>query len=447
MCSISGAFAFSGAAVDQSLMRTIEKRSLERGRDSMGRYTNNRKGVWVAQRSTHEPLKPFAVDANIVLTNNRAEPTTEWQRKKTTETVQPYFNEDLVYIHNGTIANDKELARAIGVPEPAIDSQIIGPVLAGSGVLTPDNMIERLSELVGSYALAVHQRTTDTLYLAANYKPIYHALYDGVLYFASMPYHLPYYGTLQSTVQKLSPYSVLMVLRDGAWLKFPIPTERSKRVLVVASGGMDSTVVASKLVAEGREVALLHVEYGARAQTRESDAVGRVAEHLGVELITVRTDIFTAVIRASRLTSTQATFAEGIPGAELAIEWVPARNLIMASLAVGIAEARGYSEIALGNNLEESGAYPDNEQEFIHQLNQVMPNAVNLGKWVRFTQPVGNLMKHEIVALGLKHNAPLHLAWSCYNNGGKHCGNCGPCFMRRTAFKMNGLTDEMEYAQ
>src|SRR5205085_6785589 len=101
--------------------------------------------------------------------------------------------------------------------------------------------------------------------------------------------------------------------------------------------------------------------------------------------------------------------------------------------------------IALGNNLEESGAYPDNEQEFIRALNVVMPNAVQEGRSVRFTEPVGNLMKHEIVKLGLEVGAPLDLTYSCYRGGELHCGRCGPCFMRHNAFRMNGAVDPLPY--
>ena len=54
-------------------------------------------------------------------------------------------------------------------------------------------------------------------------------------------------------------------------------------------------------------------------------------------------------------------------------------------------------------------------------------------------------MKHEIVAFGKKYDAPFQYTWSCYKKGDKPCGCCGPCFMRRTAFRRNGLEDPLEY--
>jgi 7-cyano-7-deazaguanine synthase len=136
---------------------------------------------------------------------------------------------------------------------------------------------------------------------------------------------------------------------------------------------------------------------------------------------------------------------EGREGAEFAHEWVPARNFVFIALATAIAEAYGYDYIATGINLEESGAYPDNEMEFIRLLNKVLPYAVGPNKHVELLMPVGHLVKHEIVRLGLEVGAPLHLTWSCYDKGPKHCGRCGPCYMRRWAFKINGVRDPVEY--
>jgi len=119
---------------------------------------------------------------------------------------------------------------------------------------------------------------------------------------------------------------------------------------------------------------------------------------------------------------------------------------VMLALATAFAEARGINTIALGNNLEEAGAYPDNEPEFINRFNGMLPFAVGDGKRVRVIMPVGNLMKHEIVALGHTNGAPLHLTWSCYRAGSIHCGTCGPCYMRRTAFEINKLPEVIQYA-
>jgi 7-cyano-7-deazaguanine synthase len=148
----------------------------------------------------------------------------------------------------------------------------------------------------------------------------------------------------------------------------------------------------------------------------------------------------------SPLPNAAATVSGGEAGAEFAHEWVPARNLLLLSVATAFAEANGFETIVLGNNLEEAGAYPDNEPEFIAKFNDILPFAVGDGKRMEVIMPVGNLMKHEIVALGMELNAPIHLTWSCYRAGEHHCGTCGPCYMRRKAFDINKELDPLVYA-
>ena len=123
---------------------------------------------------------------------------------------------------------------------------------------------------------------------------------------------------------------------------------------------------------------------------------------------------------------------------------MPARNLIMTSLAAGLCDRYGYDTLALGLNLEESGAYPDNTVEFYRTLDQVL----NIGTTSRprLLSPLANMVKHEIVRLAVDIEAPIHLSWSCYHGRTLHCGECGPCYMRRTAFQIIGEPDSVQYA-
>jgi len=115
------------------------------------------------------------------------------------------------------------------------------------------------------------------------------------------------------------------------------------------------------------------------------------------------------------------------------------------SLATSIAEDRGFDYVAIGVNLEEAGAFSDNEMMFVKKFNEILPYSTNLQNRVEVLMPVGNLMKHEIVKLGVEIGTPLELTWSCYEGGEKHCGKCGPCYMRKKAFEINGLVDPVEY--
>lgn len=459
MCSITGAVPLTPTAeVDPSEYGRILSAALERGRDAWGIATKHHV---LRSPETYDLTKHGSQVEDIVAQSrgswviglNRGEPTTE-HFGVGVDGLAPHDDlnprPEWVTVHNGTIANDHELARMFALPERGIDSRVLPHVM---GLTKPDAqdiayVIQR--HVRGSYALAAGKRD-GSLVLACNYKPIFHCVLDDVLYFASLPHHLPGYGTLRSTVQKLRPYTTMYVSPSKrvqiGWIGGG--SGKRERSLVVLSGGLDSTTVLASEVAHlgAKHVAAMHVSYGCHATGRELEAVTTICQRLGVDLHLLATDAFEAIGGSTLLCGSGADAVSGQAGSEYAHEWVPARNLILASLAVGLAETEGFDRIALGNNLEESGAYPDNEQEFIRALNAVLPNAVQEGRRVRFVEPVGNLMKHEIVKLGLELDAPLDLTYSCYRGGDMHCGRCGPCFMRHNAFRMNGAVDPLPYEQ
>lgn len=446
MCAINGALAIKGKINKHAAIDILEK-AKERGRDSLGVYSDGK--YFKTFRGENGYVN--SIGNKIFLSNNRAEPTTEYVKDKTTDDVQPYKAGRFIVVHNGTIANDKEIAKNLGVEAPNIDSKII-PILLDRVGLSGEvaELKDILDEaVIGSYALGIYDTEKETLTLACNYKPIYTEVYDGVLYFSSLDKFLPgYKNKLLNNIHKLEPYTIMQVDKHGLVATQSLRKPFNTKAMVVCSGGLDSTVVASYLKAQGYDISLLHFKYKARAESKEYEAIQNISKHLNAPLVEVETDVFKSIIKASRLTETKAelvTERGGEASAELAHEWVPARNLIMLSIATGIAEARNINTIALGNNLEEAGAYADNEQEFIYQFNKILPNAVNLGVNLQVIEPVGNLMKHEIVKLGLEVEAPLHLTWSCYNNGDLHCGTCGPCYMRKKAFEMNNANEVIKY--
>jgi 7-cyano-7-deazaguanine synthase len=469
MCSINGCIIFEKERSEEEILSIEEKlRELivageDRGRDSYGIVSISKDGSVIEIKEVGKPSnsiykKPRFITRNttIVLSNDRAEPTTEYIPKKTINDIQPFGNK-IVVAHNGIIANDKELEAKYNLSRKTrIDSAILPPLLEKIWDYSLESLKRILvNEVLGSYALAIASRDKpDTLYLACNYKPIfldYNPKLD-VLFFSSLESYLKIHEKplwLDNPRRQLEPYSAIKITtnkkeeRISLWAK-----DKRRRALIVCSAGLDSTVAARLMQIKGYEITLLHFKYRHRAEKREEEQVKRIAKYLGCDLILVDTALFKDVIKHSRLTDTYEEIVkerDGEVGAELAYEWVPARNLIFLSIATGIAEAYGYETIAIGVNLEEGGAYPDNEMIFIEKLNEVLPYATNLQKRVRILMPVGNLMKHEIVKLGIEINAPLHLTWSCYEGGEKHCGRCGPCYMRKKAFEMNGLKDVVEY--
>ncbi len=374
--------------------------------------------------------------------NLRAEPTTEYVQNKCLNDQQPYCIGPWAIVHNGTIANDAELRT--NLLKTKIDSAAIVEQLNCMTSEDPFAAFEKVvRKLKGSFAiLATHSGFPNWVFAAANYRPIWYATHNHGTYFASARHYFP----RNMVPSMLEPYSVA-VFNPGGLARLESlrpPVALSSRALVVCSGGLDSVVAATfAQKALDYEIELIHFLYGSRAQGPEVDAVRSVAQALGCKLHLFPLNIYSK--EDSPLLDSNSVVAGGEAGAEFAYEWVPARNLVMLSVATAFAEARGIGTLVLGNNLEEAGAYPDNEPEFIAKFNDMLPFAVADGKRMQVIMPVGNMMKHEIVKLGHEIGAPLELTWSCYRAGDKHCGTCGPCFMRRTAFRINNLPEVISY--
>lgn len=388
---------------------------------------------------------------NAIIGNCRAEPTTEWQAKKRRDNLQPYTQSGVTIVHNGTIANDRNWLA--GWPPHTIDSQAIA-VAAAAG---------QFDQLVGSQATAVYASTrtrispdvtleAGELMLHRNFRPlavIYVPSLSGWLFASklefildSLPVNTPYH------IQDLPANSQLVIPSRGM-LPRSILADRPEHAVVILSGGLDSTTVAKEAVLAHPTITFIHFLYGCRAQSKETQAVTAIHQRLvqehpdrviKLEFIDMS---FLKQLGGSTLTDPDATIAKGEEGAEYAHEWVPFRNGLMLSSVVAYCDRHKCTHIYLGTNLEEAGAYGDNEQEFY----ELMGKAIAIGSQSAPTivNPLENLMKHEIVALSAKNRAPVDLSWSCYHGGLLHCGDCGPCYMRRKAFAMNQLQDSVEY--
>lgn len=474
MCSVTGVvypknISLKGlSSIEEKFISTLKKAE-ERGRDSFGISVITKDNRLVNEKHIGKPsqciIKTNLKDPNIsiVIANNRAEPTTEYIKNKTDLDIQPFDCNGWIVAHNGIIANDKDIIHSFHLENlinTKIDSAVIPALLFKKfgNKFDSVNIIEFLkNSIVGSYALAIaNVNFPNKLILMTNYKPLYlarHQIYNYYI-FASSDSYLKNKNLIDELYQKINviqipPYSAIYLDLDNNesnWNLINIKKEvKSKKALVVCSGGLDSTVVATKAVKDGYDVTLLHFKYSCRAENKEVKAIKDISKILKCDTLFVETDIFKTDILNSTLTNAKSKISFKEKSAEFAHEWVPARNLIMLSIAVGIAESNGFDVIMLGNNLEESGAYPDNEPEFIRKFNNVLPYATQLNKNVHIEMPVGNLMKHEIVKLGVDIGAPLNLTWSCYNAGEKHCGTCGPCVMRKTAFVINGFKEVIKY--
>lgn len=454
MCAIIGAIlqdisSPSKLALANSILAHIWKESHERGRDGRG-YSmmssstlRNKVSRSTTRQKVSAPPKVVSYCQFLTLVANmRAEPTTEYVQQKSTLDQQPYICGAWSVVHNGTVANDAELRN--GRLTTTIDSAAIAEQLANVG-LGFEEFCRVIRKIKGSYAiLATNEDAFARFYVAANYRPVWYIKTELGFFFASARHYFPE----EYVPVMVQPYTALLFTPRGVQASASLYPEQElegrRRALVVCSGGLDSVVSAAYAQKRlGMDIHLLHFKYGSRAEGPEVDAVLRVGEFLECPVTVFPLPVYSK--SDSPLLDPDSAVAGGEAGAEFAHEWVPARNLLLLSVATAFAEARGIETIVLGNNLEEAGAYPDNEPEFIARFNDLLPFAVGDGKRMRVIMPVGNLMKHEIVKLGHDVGAPMHLTWSCYRAGEHHCGTCGPCYMRRKAFQINNLPEVITY--
>lgn len=464
MCSINGYLNKK----EFSTTKLVEINELiniaqERGKDSFGIFSfENKSDRSVINKFIAEPKEITLSDkfkkinySNVILNNNRAEPTTEFIESKSALDTQPFLSKDFACVHNGIIANDKELVEKYNiVRETTIDSEVLPHLFQ---MCNSDEEIAELlaNEIKGSFALACFNKKTNKLYLATNYKPLY-VMYDGEggMFFSSLPQYLNenYKNEFESNIPvEIKPYTMQVfenfTVHSKSYTLYPKEEKRTKKALIIASSGLDSTVAASWAKESGYEISLLHFHYDAIAQEKETTQIKAIAEYLNAPLHFIPINFYKDIIGGSTLYSGGSINKDnsGESGTELALEWVPARNLVFFSIATAFAEAHNMDYIILGGNLEESGAYPDNEQIFQQKFNDLLPNAIGYNKKIEVLAPLGSLMKKEIVELGIKVKAPLHLTWSCYDDKELHCGKCGPCYMRKKAFKMAGINEVIKY--
>lgn len=230
-----------------------------------------------------------------------------------------------------------------------------------------------------------------------------------------------------------------------------------KKAVVLVSGGMDSAVVIAIAREQGFAVHALSVRYGQR-HTSELDAADRVSRSLGaIAHKTVNVDLRS--IGGSALTDDIAvpTDADGhAVGADAAknvipVTYVPARNTIMLSVALGWAEVLGASDIFCGVNAVDYSGYPDCRPEFIaafQSLANLATKAGVEGAGIRVHAPLQFLSKADIVREGLRLGVDFSETVSCYQADaeGRACGHCDACRLRAEGFASAGVADPTRYA-
>ncbi|MBD9424933.1 7-cyano-7-deazaguanine synthase QueC [Pseudomonas sp. PDM15] len=221
-----------------------------------------------------------------------------------------------------------------------------------------------------------------------------------------------------------------------------------KKAVVLLSGGLDSATILAQAKAAGFACYSVSFDYGQRHRA-ELQAAERVARQLGVvehKVIGLNLN----GIGGSALTDSSIAVPEG-PTEGIPITYVPARNTVFLSLALGWAEVLGAHDIFIGVNAVDYSGYPDCRPEFIAAFERVANLATREGvegSGFRIQAPLQNLSKAQIVQIGLQHGVDYGLTVSCYqaDDDGRACGKCDSCRLRAAGFTAAGVADPTRYA-
>lgn len=221
----------------------------------------------------------------------------------------------------------------------------------------------------------------------------------------------------------------------------------SERAIVLTSGGLDSATVLAMAHAAGRECFALSFDYGQRHRAELQAAERVAASYAGTVHKVVSLDL--RGIGGSALTDDHidvpTTPTEGIP-----VTYVPARNTIFLSIALGWAEVVQASEIYVGVNAVDYSGYPDCRPAFIRAFQDLAAVATKdavEGRPVSLCTPIIAMTKADIIRQGTALGVDYSLTVSCYqaDNTGAACGRCDSCRLRREGFEAAGVADPTRY--
>lgn len=432
MCYLLGVYSPCAVISFTELLKVARKQLLLRGRDAVGCFYSTLE----QQQSSKMVFSGAAIDVELdnflsslppnghhMMLQTRAVPEPEVNvqgSKFSLLDTQPFDTGGYVVSHNGTVANDRELrARLSHVPwssKSSVDSLVLPYMFEKEGIL---RTIRDLTE--GSFAIAAFDRTKKRFHLAKNFQPLYYGLPGNKLYYSSLPTHL--------TPIEFPPYSLLsMDARCIPEWRSLYREEPKKSILVTHSGGLDSTITLRLYQVLGYDVRAVFFKYGQQAEEAEEHCSRFICSELNIPLTVMTLPM--GCFKSPLLTKEKPEL-DVLEDAESTFSYVPQRNLILAAYSLGIAEQLGLGGVALGMNLSDGGSYPDNGIPFLNKLGEVTPYSSNWQTQLKVTAPFVNLMKSEMLEVGILIGIPFDRICSCYypvlSSEGYpiYCGSCG----------------------
>ncbi len=219
------------------------------------------------------------------------------------------------------------------------------------------------------------------------------------------------------------------------------------KAVSLLSGGLDSSTVLSYAISKGYEVIALSFDYGQRHR-KELESAKKIADYYRVKHKIMKIDL--RAIGGSALTDDVEVpdVTLGAIGKEIPVTYVPARNTILLSLGLGLAEVTDSSKIFIGANALDYSGYPDCRPEYFESINRTFDLATKKtveGGKIEVEAPLLRFSKADIVKLAISLKTPLELTWSCYNGKERACGVCDSCKLRLKGFMEAGFEDPVEY--
>ena len=214
-------------------------------------------------------------------------------------------------------------------------------------------------------------------------------------------------------------------------------TFKNKSIVVLLSGGLDSSTVTGIAKKSKAKIFGLSFDYGQRHK-KELYSASKIAKHFDIkEFKIIKLDL--SLWGGSSLTDTQKNIPlEGVQTNKIPNTYVPGRNTIFISVALSYAEAINADFIGLGVNALDYSGYPDCRPDYIKKFQELADLANKRGREnnpIKLWTPLLDLNKEEIFQLAFDNNVPLEKTWSCYSGNSKPCGKCDSCRIRNTAYK------------
>jgi len=221
-----------------------------------------------------------------------------------------------------------------------------------------------------------------------------------------------------------------------------IEKNNENKVVLIFSGGMDSTTLLYDLIKRNKIVYALSINYNQRHK-KELDYAKKTTKKLGINHKIIDLSAIDELLQGSALTSSEIAVPEGhYEDENMKMTVVPNRNMILLSLAIGYAISIKADSVYYAAHKGDHAIYPDCRPEFVDAVKEVAKLVYY--EPIEIYAPYLHIDKGDIAIIGKKLGVDYSLTWSCYNGKEKPCGKCGSCTERLEAFKKAEMIDPLK---